>query len=307
MAPLNNLQPAFRSSGDLIADRRFNYACSYARAGEFQAAAELLEQAIDRAPTWPVGWFALRRAREAAACRQAAIAAFARAAALDPSGELGACLHLARLGGASAPAIAPESYVKRLFDQYAEDFDTHLVDKLCYHAPGLLADAVGRLRPKRAAHVVDLGCGTGLSGAAFRAGTASLTGVDLSPRMIEAARAKRLYDRLVVQSLGDFLAAEPAASADLLLAADVLVYVGDLDPVFRLARRVLRRSGIFAFTLQSAECGFCLGEDLRYAHAPAYVREVAERHGFTTAAMAAAASRRDAGVEVPGLVVVLDG
>jgi predicted TPR repeat methyltransferase len=125
--------------------------------------------------------------------------------------------------------------------------------------------------------------------------------------MIEAARGKRLYDRLVVQSLGEFLAAEAADSADLLLAADVLVYVGDLDPIFRLARHVLRENGIFALTLQSAESGFCLGEDLRYAHAPAIVRELAERHSLATAVMAETATRRDAGIEVPGLVVVLEG
>jgi predicted TPR repeat methyltransferase len=306
MASLNQL-PAFRSSGDLIADRRFNYACTYAQAGEFQAAAELLEQVLERAPTWPAAWFALGRAREAAACRQAAIAAFARAVGLDPSDELGASLHLARLGGAPAPAAAPESYVRGLFEQYAGSFDAHLLEKLSYRAPGLLAEAVAGLGRERFAHAIDLGCGTGLCGAAFRARTEFLTGVDLSPRMIEAARSKRLYDRLVVQSLGEFLAAEAAESADLLLAADVLVYVGDLDPIFRLARHVLRENGTFALTLQSSESGFCLGEDLRYAHAPAFLRELAERHSLATAVMAETATRRDAGIEVPGLVVVLAG
>jgi predicted TPR repeat methyltransferase len=132
-----------------------------------------------------------------------------------------------------------------------------------------------------------------------------LTGVDLSPAMIAAARAKNLYDRLVVQGLDDFMAAEPASSADLLLGADVLVYVGDLAPVFGLARRLLREEGIFALTLQSADAGFCLGPDLRYAHAPAYVHEVAERSGLAVAMMTQATYRRDAGEDVPGLIVVL--
>ncbi len=300
------LQPAFRSSGDLLADRRFNYACSYARAGEFQAAADLLEQALERAPAWAAAWFALGRAREAAACRQAAIAAFVRAAALEGD-ELGASLYLARLGAEPTPAIAPESYVRGLFDQYAQSFDAHLLDNLSYRAPGLLAEAVAGLGRDRFAHAVDLGCGTGLCGAAFRNRTGFLTGVDLSPAMIELSRSKGFYDRLVVQGLNEFMTAEPAASADLLLAADVLVYVGDLEPVFCLARRLLREEGIFALTLQSADAGFCLGPDLRYAHAPAYVREIAERSGLAVAMTAKATCRRDAGEDVPGLIVVLGG
>lgn len=306
MAPLNQLQPAFRSSGDLIADRRFNYACSYAQADEFEAAAELLEQTIDRAPGWPAVWFALGRTHEAAARRQAAIAAFAKAAALDPSDELGAALHLARLGAAPLPTAAPESYVRGLFDQYAGAFDTHLVETLSYRAPGLLRDAVCPWGRNGFAHGIDLGCGSGLCGAAFRSCTGFLTGVDLSPAMIEAARLKRLYDRLVVKGLNDFLGGEPATSADLLLAADVLVYVGDLGPVFGLVRRVSRKEGIFAFTLQEAERDFCLGEDLRYAHAPAYVTELAERAGLSVAMMKKATCRRDAGKDVPGLIVVLE-
>jgi predicted TPR repeat methyltransferase len=307
MRPLNHVQSAFHSSGDLIADRRFNYACSYAKAGELRAAAELLEQAIERAPDWPAGWFALGQIRDAAACRQAAIAAFLQAAALDPSDELGASLHLARLGAAPAPAIAPESYVRGLFDQYAERFDRHLVETLSYRAPRLLHDAVASLHREWFAKTVDLGCGSGLCGAAFRTCTGFLTGVDFSPAMIEAARAKALYDRLVVKGLHDFLAAEAAMSADLLLAADVLVYVGDLAPVLRLSRRVLRSEGIFALTLQEGESDFCVGPDLRYAHAPAYVCEVAEKSGFAVAIMAKGTFRRDAGEEVPGLIVVLKG
>lgn len=301
------LQPFFRSSGDLIADRRFNYACTYAQAGEFQAAADLLEQALERAPAWSAGWFALGRACEAAACRRAAIAAFARAVALDPSDELGASLHVARLGAAPMPAIAPESYVRGLFDQYAESFDAHLVDHLSYRAPALLAETLAGLGRNRFAEAIDLGCGSGLCGAAFRDRTGFLTGVDLSPAMIEAARSKGFYDRLVVQGLNDFMSAEPAASADLVLAADVLVYVGDLEPVFCLARRLLREEGIFAFTLQSADAGFGLGPDLRYAHAPDYVRELAERSGLAVAMMAEMTYRRDAGEDVAGLIVVLAG
>lgn len=297
--------PVFRSSGDVIADRRFDYADAFASRGDHHAARDLLEQALERAPHWPAAWLALGRAEQSLACRDRAIAAFTRAATLDPQDELGAALHLARLGAIPAPAAAPESYVRGLFDQYAEKFDLHLVDALAYCAPALLVEATAGLDRVRFAHVVDLGCGTGLCGAAFRARAEFMTGVDLSPRMIEQARSKGLYDRLVVRNLNAFLDAEPAASVDLLLAADVFVYLGDLNQVFLLARRVLRERGMFALTLQSAESGFHLGSDMRYAHAPAYVREVAGRHKFAVVVLEAASSRRDGGADVSGLVAVL--
>ena len=211
------------------------------------------------------------------------------------------------LGAEPTPAIAPESFVRSLFDQYAESFDAHLVNNLSYRAPDLLAEAVCRLGRDRFAEAIDLGCGTGLCGAAFRSVTGFLAGVDLSPAMIEVSRSKGFYDRLVVQGLHDFMAAEPASSADLVLAADVFIYVGDLAPVFGLARRLLRAEGIFAAALQSADAGFGLGPDLRYAHAPAYVREIAARADLDIAMMENATYRRDAGEDVPGLIVVLGG
>ncbi|MGB8276567.1 MAG: methyltransferase domain-containing protein [Methylovirgula sp.] len=313
MNVLNNFQPNLRSSGDLIADRRYDFAVGYAAAGDFQAAAELLEQVIERTPSWPAAWAALAQAREALGQNEAAVHAFARAAALDAKDELGASLHLARLGAAAAPDTAPERYIESLFDQYAGRFEAHLVDTLSYRGPAQLAAAVGQQHSGRFAHVVDLGCGTGLCGAAFRAKADFLAGVDLSPLMIAQARAKGLYDQLYVQNLSAFLDAAAAASADLLLAADVLMYVGDLDPLLRGARRVLRPSGLFAFTLQKAQAssevscdGFQIGADLRYAHQPAYVRALAQRQEFVVASMEETSTRREAGIDVPGLITILE-
>jgi len=241
-----------RSSGDVIADRRYDIAAAFGERGDFEAAADLLEQAIERAKDWPAAWHALAKAREAQGQSDAAIAAYRRAVALDQEDELGASLDLARLGATLPPAAAPERYVARLFDQYARRFETHLTGELDYRAPALLVEAVARCAFKKFAHVVDLGCGTGLCGAAFRASAGILTGVDLSPEMIVEARAKTIYDALNTDNLIAFLEAVEPASIDLLLAADVFVYVGNLAPVFRLAHRALRDGGLFAFTLQKA-------------------------------------------------------
>jgi predicted TPR repeat methyltransferase len=154
-------------------------------------------------------------------------------------------------------------------------------------------------------HMLDLGCGAGLAGTAFRQKTRIRAGIDLSPAMIEQARVKNIYDRLAAADIVEFLACEPADSADLAIAADVFVYIGDLDPVISVTGRVLAPGGLLGFTAQSFDGdGFRLGEDLRYAHGRDSLSACAERNGFTVAEITAASTRKDRGVDVPGWVAV---
>lgn len=124
--------------------------------------------------------------------------------------------------------------------------------------------------------------------------------------MIARAQAKNIYDRLTVDGIAHFLGSEPEASADLLLAGDVLIYIADLAPLFGAAFRVLRAGGLFAFTVQTAESGFQLGADLRYAHAASYIRETAGGTGFALRVLEPGVIRQDAGRDVAGLVAVLE-
>jgi predicted TPR repeat methyltransferase len=295
----------FSSSGDLLTDWRLSYVEDLLLQEDYDAAADLLSQMLERAPLWPIAWFKLAQVEEERGEVAAAIAAYRRVLALDSQDGLGAALHLARLGAAQPPKQAPEAYVRTLFDQYAGRFDAHLVCGLGYRGPALLQASVLSLNGQHFDHVIDLGCGTGLSGAAFRSMADRLTGVDLSPAMITEARAKNLYDRLEVANMQDFLAAEPESSADLVVAGDVFCYVGDLAPLMKAAHEVLEPDGLLAVTLQKGERAFELGADLRFAHASSYVQEIADASEFTVAIMDEAASRRDAGTDVAGLVVVL--
>ena len=120
--------PLFISSGDLIADRRYDLARGYAADGDLAAAADLYAQAVELAPGFASAWFALGEAREALGDRDGARAAFARARDADPQDRHGAALHLARLGGADPAAGALQTYVRTLFDQYAPRFDRALED-----------------------------------------------------------------------------------------------------------------------------------------------------------------------------------
>jgi predicted TPR repeat methyltransferase len=302
---LNQIQiGAFRSSGDLLADRRYAYAKAAINDEDYAGAADILRQVLELVPHWAPALFMLGIAEDKLHHKDEAIWALERAASLDFKDELGAGLQLARLGARPAPRAAAEAYVQSLFDQYAVHFEEHLVGVLAYRAPALLLEAVSAMRTKPFGSVLDLGCGTGLCGAAFKPLAQHLCGVDLSPGMIEEARAKAVYDRLEVSNIEAFLKTEPDASADLLLAADVFVYIGDLGAIFLAASRVLARNGLFAFTVQHTNEGYKLEDDLRFAHAPDYIVGLMDRSGLKILTMQSAVTRQDAGQDVQGLLVV---
>ena len=294
------------SPSDLIADRRFAWAQGYAAEGDHTAAADLLVQVVERVPDWAPGWAALGEARERAGDPVGAGEAWSRVAVLDPDGALGAAAHRARLDG-QTPGGLPPAYIAALFDDYAPRFDRHLVDTLDYRGPALVMDALDVSAPGRHFdRVLDLGCGTGLVGLALRDRADRIDGVDLSPAMVERARATGAYVAVATGPLEDALAAAAAGSLDLVVAADVLVYLGDLAPVFAGAARALRPGGLLAFTAQTrAEGdGFVLGPDMRFAHATGYIDGALRAAGFTPVLLQSAWARREKGIAVPGLVAV---
>lgn len=303
------MEPAPLSSGDLIADRRYDYALALAEAGDPMAAADLMVQALEIAPGWAAGWFTLGRMREQAGDAEGAASAFERAAGLDPDDRLGASLARARLVG-QAPDRPPEGYVRALFDGYAGEFETALVDRLGYRAPALILVALDRVAPgRRFRSALDLGCGTGLMGAAVRDRVERLDGVDLSDRMVAAARRKGCYDDCRVEEAGAALAAVPEHGLDLVLAADVFCYLGDLAPVFEAAARALEPGGLFVFTVERAadpDRDFELRDSLRYGHGADALGRRLDTAGFDVALAEAADLRLDRGELVGGLVVAAE-
>lgn len=304
------MQTTFLSSGDLIADRRYDYAEALAEAGDAAAAADLYAQALEIAPHWVAAWFALGRARADAGDRDGAAAAFARAAELDPEDRLGAALHAARLAGES-PAAPPAGYVRALFDGYAEDFDAALVDRLGYRAPAAIAAALEAVAPgRRYAAALDLGCGTGLMAEAVRDRVDRIDGVDLSERMVARARAKGLYAGLAVGDVVEALAARAPGALDLVLAADVFCYLGDLHPVLAAAARAMAPGGLLAFTVEWDEAaggdpGYRLRDSLRYGHGRDHVVAGAAAAGLVPVTLETVDLRRDRGETIRGLLAVL--
>jgi predicted TPR repeat methyltransferase len=297
----------FLSSGDILADRRYGHALSLAERGDDAAAADLLAQALELSPRFASAWFRLGEVRARLGERDAAIAAFREALAADPADRLGAALHLARLGAGDAASAMSPDYVRALFDQYAPRFDDALAN-LAYSAPSFLRDSVEAVcdgAMPRFGTMLDLGCGTGLAGVRFRPHVDWLIGVDLSPRMIEEARARGLYDRLAVGDIAAFLREQEEGAFHLVVAADVFVYLADLAPVCAAVARVLALGGLFAFSVETYEgAGVILGEKLRYAHGEGHVRDALGRAGLLVRQMTNVSTRTENNAPVPGLLVV---
>jgi len=300
--------PLFLSSGDLIADRRYDFARDLESRGDIVAAADLMAQAVELAPGFTSAWFALGELSQQLNQHGAAIRAYRKACETDPADRHGARLRLMRLGALELAEMPPD-YVRTLFDQYAPRFEQALVGDLDYRGPQILRKAVlaifhGTGRPAFFKRAADLGCGTGLAAREFAADVGEFIGVDLSPKMIEQARSTGLYARLDVADMVQGLRTEPDNSLDLVLAADAVIYLPDLVPLVLEAARVLRPGGVLAFTTETHDgAGVILGASLRYCHGADHVRSAITVAGLLLCAITPVATRKEKGEPVPGLVV----
>lgn len=208
--------------------------------------------------------------------------------------------------GEAAPAQPPRAYVETLFDGYADDFQHHLLQDLKYQAHETLLAPL-RAGGQRFALVLDLGCGTGLCGRLIQPHAGAVDGVDLAQAMVAQARASGAYRRVAHGDLLSFLRAQDEP-ADLVIAADVFIYVGALDEVFAAVRERLRPAGCFAFSVELAGEGqeLQLRPSLRYAHSRAYIERLARAHGFRVRQAWEAPLREDQQKPVPGLYLLLE-
>jgi predicted TPR repeat methyltransferase len=265
------------------------------------AAIAELQRALRHDPDHPEARFLTGRAWIEAGEADKALEALAL---LDPAMPGVAALQ-ARAEAIKESARSDPGYVRHLFDQFSADYDARMRDQLGYSAPEILGALAHMVMPGRdALEVLDLGCGTGLAGAMFRPLAVRLDGVDLSPAMIEKARMKHLYDALSVGDIEKTLAAQ-GPLYDLIIAADTLVYLGNLRTVFDGARTRLKQDGYFLFTVEAGETDFVLGPKRRWRHSEAYLREAAEAAGFAVMGLISASPRLEAQLPVAGFAVAL--
>lgn len=318
-------------------DAHFNLALCHKALGQTELALVALEQARQRAPQdadilYNIGVIQRQEGETAAA-----EASFIQALALEPANgicltDLAILYHaenrlaeadamyeralacgyqpdsarhmLAALRGETTVG-APHQHVRDLFDNYAGSFESSLVEDLHYRVPAQLA---ANLQATAAGlffeAALDLGCGTGLAGQAFRDRVGHLAGVDLSANMLALAEAKGLYDQLHCGAISDFLA-EPPGGYDLVLATDVLVYLGELTDFFKLLAPVLKPGGFLLFSVESCPAGYCLRRSGRYAHAPDYITGLLADWGLTLIHCQATGIRQERGAWIPGELYIV--
>ena len=275
-----------------------------AELGSYGQALQALDRSLELNPAQGAAWMhrgtVLRDLDRVAD----AIASFEKSLAHGGDPQLNA-YYLASLRGDGAPPAPPRHYVQGLFDGYAGQFNRHLVDELRYDAPQVLTQRLAS-GGKRFERALDLGCGTGLCGPLLKPMCREIDGVDLSAVMLDQAQALHAYQTLEQADIVDYLRATPRRY-DLVVAADVLVYLGDLEPVFAGVERVLQPKGVFCCTVELADEGeFVLRSTLRYAHSEAYQRSLAQAHALAITHVEHRAIREDQRVPIPGLFMWME-
>jgi predicted TPR repeat methyltransferase len=279
---------------------------AHARAGRYEDAVAELRRATQLDPSSAACWCNLGLALEDVSQVGEAIQALREARRLAPDWAVPR-FHLAAMGEGAPPATCPPEYLVEFFDAYSVRFDRHLAGDLGYRGPEAVAAAATAARPGGFGHAFDLGCGTGLCGVLLRPQCRRLVGIDAAPKMIERATARGVYDELITGDIVETSRAR-AGAADLAVAADVLIYVGALEPLFAAVRALLRPGGMFVFTTELADAdeagpgGYALRRTRRYAHADRYVRQVAGASGLVVADESSLDLRRGPMAPVAGVV-----
>ncbi len=242
-----------------------------------------------------------------------AASAYHEALALDPADHGGVSVRLAAIGRGPVPNAAPDAYVATLFDQNAEAFDNILVEQLGYAVPMLLRERFSALNMGPFDSLLDLGCGTGLTGSSLSDLVTHTTGVDLSEQMLDEAHERECYDALFVAEAVSFLqeaGPDEGAPWDLIAATDVLPYIGDLEPFFAGAAAKLTPNGLLAVSAETLPPGQMQEQDFtvttkhRFAHSAEYLDGLVERHGFKIAERLPIDVRYDEGEPIPGYLLL---
>lgn len=271
--------------------------------GNLKSAEELFRAALAQSQR-PLCWLGLGLCQLANNDSDGAVLSFTQASILAP--QSGVVRHLLDAASGQRPARAPEAYLRWVFDKDAERFDEHIAI-LGYQGPAMLSDLAQRAWPvSTGLRILDLGCGTGLSGLPFRPYAAQLDGLDVSTRMLERAQLRGIYDHLYHAEAHVFLA-DPPCRYDAVIACDMAIYTGDLVPLFGLVRDALEPGGSLFLTLELSTDGtdVRLMPSGRFRHSEHHLAAAADEAGFSLADRLADRLRVEAGQMIAGMAVRL--
>ncbi|WP_440410734.1 methyltransferase domain-containing protein [Neorhizobium petrolearium] len=238
----------------------------------------------------------------------AAVNAYRQVLEIDPEDHGGAAVRIAAMGRGETPPKAPDAYVETLFDQHAGSFEDILVEQLGYAVPVMVRQRLQALELGPFKRMLDLGCGTGLTGGTLRDMVDDITGIDLSENMVEIAHEKDLYETLYVAEVEDFLEDNDDEPFDLVTATDVLPYLGALEPLFFGAAENMVAGGIFVFSSETLPASdgrpYVVGPHQRFLHSEAYIRTRLADTGFEIVEISEINVRMQDGHPSPGHLVI---
>jgi len=288
----------------------YNLGCVLQDQGRLDEAIARYEQALAIKPDYADALYNLGCSLQSQGKLDEAAKRYRQTINLDPQNK--SAEHLLASITAGTTKRAPSQYIEKLFDSYANKFDTHLVHDLKYKTPteliSLLRQAVEF--PVGKWDVLDLGCGTGLAGLEISPYARQLVGVDLSSKMLKKANSRNIYSRLEHSDLLLMMQGEESSSYDVVIAADVFVYLGVLDDIVSEVKRLLRPDGFFIFTVEALEAlssdesglenkqDYTLNQSGRYAHSAKYLEKLSSANGFSSLSLTSIPVRLEKGLPV---------
>jgi predicted TPR repeat methyltransferase len=274
-------------------------------AGKVQPAYLCGKRTVELNPQDWDAWYDLGEIAQCVGRREEARTAYQKYLNAHP--EDGEIEHLLiALNDDAPPPRASDRAIQHIYKNFAASYESRMCEDLKYAGPERLQDGIRAVIGDQAGLVVlDLGCGSGLMGVNTKWRAAELTGVDLSPEMVELARARNIYDRLEVGEITEWLD-RGDMPFDLIVSSDCLIYFGALDEILRAAARRLKPGGLFAFSMERGNrFPFHLTDTGRYTHHSDHVREAAAKAGLETVQLNEAFLRMEYGEEVMGLYAVV--
>lgn len=288
------------SPGDI--DSLYNLGCCYKDQGDHQNAISTYHEVLQRQPDHPPTLNNIAYLYHKTGNLEEAKKHYSHLLAQHPDHN-SAKYMLASLEGQELES-APGEYVKEVFDTYSDHYEQSLINELHYDVPNKMHYHFTSLYPEKPTFMkgLDLGCGTGLAASVFKRYCTSLTGVDISSKMLKIAAEKDYYDDLYDMDITEFLK-QSNSTFDFIIAADVFTYLGALEATFAALQSSSANNAILCFSVETAESkGVQLRETGRFAHSTTYIQTLAKAKGWSLKAHFQENLRKERGQWIEGTI-----